>query len=402
MIRLLAALVSPYMPTLTDKILEQLALPHVGLFFLRVLSARAFACVAMRASGCLLPHQLLQEQMRPTSHLHAPPPTPFATPFIISPQDAALLSDELLAGAKAPHTLVAPGHKLGTPAPLISEIPDEVIEELRQKYGGRQDATAATADGGSGAAASTSGKGGAAAGGKGGKGADGAAAGAKKGGGGGGKKEDENKPVDVSRLDIRVGVINKVREGGCLCGGFLWCCCMWFVRDAGSLVVKTREQPRTSSNSFQPPQAWRHPDADSLYVEEIDVGEEAPRQVRGAAAGEEGRERDTVLSLSAGTWLTELPNQRTNQNQPPTQPQPGRQRPGQAHPGARDAEPPRAGALQPQARRHARRAEPGDGAGGVGRGERQGGPGEGPALVPYPSKRFHHHPLARIIPPPYI
>jgi tRNA-binding EMAP/Myf-like protein len=27
--------------------------------------------------------------------------------------------------------------------------------------------------------------------------------------------------------------------------------------------------------------AWRHPDADSLYVEEIDVGEAAPRQVRG-------------------------------------------------------------------------------------------------------------------------
>jgi len=26
-------------------------------------------------------------------------------------------------------------------------------------------------------------------------------------------------------------------------------------------------------------QAWRHPDADSLYIEEIDVGEEAPRQV---------------------------------------------------------------------------------------------------------------------------
>jgi methionyl-tRNA synthetase len=25
--------------------------------------------------------------------------------------------------------------------------------------------------------------------------------------------------------------------------------------------------------------AWRHPDAESLYIEEIDVGEEQPRQV---------------------------------------------------------------------------------------------------------------------------
>eukprot|EP00803_Ostreobium_quekettii_P011625 evm.model.scf_2551.2 EVM.evm.TU.scf_2551.2 scf_2551:3680-5483(+) len=44
----------------------------------------------------------------------------------------------------------------------------------------------------------------------------------------------EEKPVDVSRINLRVGFINK---------------------------------------------AWQHPDADSLYVEEIDLGEEAPRQV---------------------------------------------------------------------------------------------------------------------------
>lgn len=52
---------------------------------------------------------------------------------------------------------------------------------------------------------------------------------------GAGGKEPEG-PIDVSRLDIRVGFIKK---------------------------------------------AWRHPDAESLYVEEIDVGEEQPRQVRG-------------------------------------------------------------------------------------------------------------------------
>ncbi|KAI8463720.1 MAG: tRNA synthetases class I (M)-domain-containing protein [Monoraphidium minutum] len=187
-IRLLAALVGPYMPTLTDKMLAQLNLP----------------------------------------------------------QDAALLTDALLAGAKAPHTLMAAGHKLGTPAPLVAEIPDEVIEELRLKYGGKQDTSAAVASSaaaGGGAAAPGGAKGGAAGAGaaavkggaKGGKGGDAAAAaaagGGKKGGGGGDRKDA---PVDVSRLDIRVGRIIK---------------------------------------------AWRHPDADSLYVEEIDVGEGQPRQV---------------------------------------------------------------------------------------------------------------------------
>lgn len=53
------------------------------------------------------------------------------------------------------------------------------------------------------------------------------------GGGGGGDKKDEG-PVDVGRLDMRVGLITTAK---------------------------------------------RHPDADSLYIEEIDVGEEKPRQV---------------------------------------------------------------------------------------------------------------------------
>ena len=45
---------------------------------------------------------------------------------------------------------------------------------------------------------------------------------------------ETERPVDVSRVDLRVGVIRK---------------------------------------------AWRHPGADSLYVEEIDCGEAEPRQV---------------------------------------------------------------------------------------------------------------------------
>ncbi len=45
---------------------------------------------------------------------------------------------------------------------------------------------------------------------------------------------EAERPVDISRVDLRVGIIRK---------------------------------------------AWRHPGADSLYVEEIDCGEAEPRQV---------------------------------------------------------------------------------------------------------------------------
>lgn len=127
--------------------------------------------------------------------------------------------------------LIPAGHKIGQPAPLITEIKDEVIQGLRERFGGNQaeDAQrAAAAAGGAGAAApggSSSKKGG---------GGAAAAAGSKGGGSKGGKKEPEG-PVDVSRLDLRVGLIRK---------------------------------------------AWKHPDADSLYVEEIDLGEEGgPRTV---------------------------------------------------------------------------------------------------------------------------
>ncbi|KXZ47587.1 hypothetical protein GPECTOR_34g746 [Gonium pectorale] len=197
LVRLLAALMAPYMPSLAAKILSQLALPY---------------------------------------------------------EASTALSDELVAGAAAPHTLVAAGHVMGTPGPLISAISEEQVEELRARFGGNQAEDAANAA----AAASTSkpaaAKGGkptaaAAAASKGGAGADGkkaaAAAGAdgKKAAGGDGKKAAggsgaaapaDDGPVDVSRLDVRVGRIVK---------------------------------------------AWKHPDADSLYVEEVDVGEDKPRQV---------------------------------------------------------------------------------------------------------------------------
>jgi tRNA-binding EMAP/Myf-like protein len=111
-----------------------------------------------------------------------------------------------------------------------------VIEGLRERFGGNQaaDAERAAAAAAGGASSSSNSK----------KSSSSAAAGAAKGaaaaaaggkGGGGGKKKEPEGPVDVSRLDLRVGVIKK---------------------------------------------AWRHPDADSLYVEEMDLGEETgPRTV---------------------------------------------------------------------------------------------------------------------------
>jgi methionyl-tRNA synthetase len=186
LVRLLAALVLPYMPSLTAKILQQLNLPP----------------------------------------------------------SAADLTDDLVAGAAHPDTLVPAGHTIGTPSPLITEIKDEVIEQLRERFGGSQAdraaaaAAAATAGGSSSSSASSApgkkaaaGAAGKEDGAKGGKKGAAAAAGVS---GGGKKKVEDDRPADVSRLDIRVGFIRK---------------------------------------------AWRHPDADSLYVEEIDVGEEVPRTV---------------------------------------------------------------------------------------------------------------------------
>jgi methionyl-tRNA synthetase len=163
-VRLLAALISPYMPTLTARILEQLALPA----------------------------------------------------------SAANLTDELAAAAAKPQTLVPGGHQIGKPAPLITEIKDEVVEGLRARFGGNQaeDAAAAAAAAAAGGQKGAAGKKGAAAAGK----------GSSSGKGGGKKSAEPEGPVDISRIDIRVGLINK---------------------------------------------AWRHPDADSLYVEEIDIGEES-------------------------------------------------------------------------------------------------------------------------------
>ncbi|PRW21084.1 putative methionine--tRNA ligase [Chlorella sorokiniana] len=171
------------------------------------------------------------------------------------------LTDDLVQRALNPAALLPAGHPIGAaePTPLFRKITDDEVAQLRARYAGNQadrnaaapaaSSSSAAAPAGGKAAGKAAGKGAtkggdskaaakAADGGK----ADGAAAGKGKkekgdkaaaAGGGKGSKEPE-RPADISRIDLRVGLIKK---------------------------------------------AWRHPDAESLYVEEVDVGEEQPRTV---------------------------------------------------------------------------------------------------------------------------
>lgn len=130
------------------------------------------------------------------------------------------------AKAKIPWDFVPAGHKIGKPAPLFKELKDEEVEFFRNKFAGSQ------AERNSKAQVDAEAK----------KVAD-KLKGTKLSEGGpkkeqkkqsGGSKSKTAEEVSVAKLDIRVGLIRK---------------------------------------------AEKHPDADSLYVEEIDVGEEAPRTV---------------------------------------------------------------------------------------------------------------------------
>lgn len=156
------------------------------------------------------------------------------------------LTDDLIERIKDVANLVPQGHKIASdePKPLFRKITDAEVSDFRARFAGTQSDRAndaqpsvtktkgvkapsdqSTADAGSIKEE---------------KGGD-AAGIAKKEDGLSSKKVEkqasaaaDNRPVDISRIDLRVGYIRK---------------------------------------------AWRHPDAESLYVEEIDVGEDAPRTV---------------------------------------------------------------------------------------------------------------------------
>ncbi|MCD7462131.1 hypothetical protein HAX54_047832 [Datura stramonium] len=151
----------------------------------------------------------------------------------VPPETQLSLSDEGgdIENSKRPWDILPAGHKIGTPAPLFKELKDEEVEFYRQKFAGSQADRADRA-----LKAETE--------------ANKMAEQLKKAKilDGNKKKERATKssetkskalaPVEaeisISRLDIRVGLITK---------------------------------------------AQKHPDADSLYVEEIDVGEALPRTV---------------------------------------------------------------------------------------------------------------------------
>ncbi|KAH7431189.1 hypothetical protein KP509_08G035400 [Ceratopteris richardii] len=130
------------------------------------------------------------------------------------------------------YDFVPSGHRIGVPVPLFFELKDSDVEEYRERFAGSQTDRADRAAAASAAAglskkikqtniSDVNGE----------KSAKGSAPAVKRKMDG---KDAKDGPVDISRLDIRVGKIIK---------------------------------------------AQKHPAADSLYVEEIDVGEGAPRTV---------------------------------------------------------------------------------------------------------------------------
>ncbi|KAD7478040.1 hypothetical protein R6Q59_026451 [Mikania micrantha] len=143
------------------------------------------------------------------------------------------LSDEKgdIVKAKSPWDIVPAGHRIGTPAPLFKELKDEEVEFFRNKFAGSQadradravkeeaEAKKITEKLKNAKISDKSGK----------KERPAKSAGEPKT-----KAATAEQEVTINRLDIRVGVIKEVQK---------------------------------------------HPDADSLYVEKIDVGEEQPRTV---------------------------------------------------------------------------------------------------------------------------
>ncbi|KAK9062551.1 hypothetical protein SSX86_019738 [Deinandra increscens subsp. villosa] len=140
-------------------------------------------------------------------------------------------SDEDIVKAKSPWNIVPAGHRIGTPVPLFKELKDEEVEFFRNKFAGSQADRADRAVKEEAEAkkiteklkdtkiSDKNGK---------------KERPAKSAGGAKTKAAATEQEVTISRLDIRVGVIKEVQK---------------------------------------------HPDADSLYVEKIDVGEEQPRTV---------------------------------------------------------------------------------------------------------------------------
>ncbi|RLM78656.1 putative methionine--tRNA ligase [Panicum miliaceum] len=147
----------------------------------------------------------------------------------LSPEENLSFSDEKgeIVKAKTPWDFLPAGHKIGRPTPLFEELKDENVSEHRKKYAGSQaersskEVADAEAMKIANQLKSTTLS-------------EGGSKKEQKKQSGSSKSKAAEAEVSAAKLDIRVGLIRN---------------------------------------------AEKHPDADSLYVEEIDVGEEAPRTV---------------------------------------------------------------------------------------------------------------------------
>ncbi|KAG2661258.1 probable methionine--tRNA ligase [Panicum virgatum] len=147
----------------------------------------------------------------------------------LSPEENLSFSDGKgeIVKAKTPWDFLPAGHKIGRPTPLFEELKDENVSEHRKKYAGSQaerrsqEVADAEAMKIANQLKSTTLS-------------EGGSKKEQKKQSGNSKSKAAEAEVSIVKLDIRVGLIRK---------------------------------------------AEKHPDADSLYVEEIDVGEEAPRTV---------------------------------------------------------------------------------------------------------------------------
>ncbi|KAL3147164.1 hypothetical protein ABBQ32_002671 [Trebouxia sp. C0010 RCD-2024] len=243
LVALLAALIHPYMPSVTRKVQQQLNVSALSLRLTDSLLKKSYALASIIPPGHhinkpeVLFRNITDEEVdelreRYKGNQQQRVSTSSAAASSSSTATAqAIPSKQVKAGKqpkqpKRPNTAAAPT----TSTSSSSSAPPQAQSQTTSA----PQPTAASASGS--AAASASGS----------CAADGAGAmsngqasakkeGKKKdSGGGGGNKKADDRPADISRVDLRVGLIKK---------------------------------------------AWQHKEADSLYVEEVEVGEDAPRQV---------------------------------------------------------------------------------------------------------------------------
>ncbi len=123
LVRVLAALIQPYMPSLSTKLLAQLNLPPSAILLNdELIQAGTHTCTHTH-THCK--HRIHVSSVYCSVSFHISPP------LLPPSQVHSLHTSTPPQGSFSLHTLVPEGHVLGTPAPLVGMIPDELIEELR-------------------------------------------------------------------------------------------------------------------------------------------------------------------------------------------------------------------------------------------------------------------------------